>query len=67
LVSHRRADKFHRFMVSREADEFAASLRGQGATVLEISPVNLGEVFLGLAGKELPCMPGSAGTTRATA
>jgi ABC-2 type transport system ATP-binding protein len=67
LVSHKRADKFHRFLVSRDAEEFAAKLRGEGATVLEISPVNLGEVFLGLAGKELPCMPGSAGTTRATA
>jgi ABC-2 type transport system ATP-binding protein len=67
LVSHKRAEKFHRFLVSRDAEEFAAGLRGQGATVLEISPVNLGEVFLGLAGKELPCMPGSAGTTHATA
>ena len=67
LVSQKRAENFHRFLVSREADEFAANLRGQGATVLEISPVNLGEVFLGLAGKDLPCMPGSVGTTRATA
>jgi len=67
LVSQKRSEKFHRFLVSREADEFAARLRGEGATVLEISPVNLSEVFLGLAGKELPCMPGSAGTTRATA
>jgi ABC-2 type transport system ATP-binding protein len=67
LVSQKRAEKFHRFLVSRQADEFAAKLRGEGATVLEISSVNLGEVFLGLAGKELPCMPGSAGATRATA
>jgi ABC-2 type transport system ATP-binding protein len=67
LVSQKRAEKFHRFLVSRQADEFAAKLRGEGATVLEISSVNLGEVFLGLAGKELPCIPGSAGTTRATA
>jgi ABC-2 type transport system ATP-binding protein len=67
LVFHKRAEKFHRFLVSRDAEEFAAKLRGEGATVLEISPVNLGEVFLGLAGKELPCMPGSAGTTRAIA
>jgi ABC-2 type transport system ATP-binding protein len=67
LISQKRAEKFHRFLVSRQADEFVAKLRGEGATVLEISSVNLGEVFLGLAGKELPCMPGSAGTTRATA
>jgi ABC-2 type transport system ATP-binding protein len=67
LISQKRSEKFHRFLVSRQADEFVAKLRGDGATVLEISSVNLGEVFLGLAGKELPCMPGSAGTTRATA
>jgi ABC-2 type transport system ATP-binding protein len=67
LISQKRAEKFHRFLVSRQADEFVAKLRGEGATVLEISSVSLGEVFLGLAGKELPCMPGSAGTTRATA
>ena len=67
LVSQRRSEKFHRLLVAREAEEFAAHLRSQGATVLEISPVNLGEVFLGLAGKELPCMPGSVGATRATA
>lgn len=67
LVSQKRSEKFHRFLVSRQAEEFAAQLRGQGATILEISPVNLGEVFLGLAGKELPCMPGSVGVTRATA
>jgi len=67
IISQKRAEKFHRFLVSRQADEFAAKLRGEGATILEISSVNLGEVFLGLAGKELPCIPGSAGTTRATA
>jgi len=29
--------------------------------------VNLSEVFLGLAGKELPCISGNPGTTRANA
>jgi hypothetical protein len=53
--------------VSGEADDFATRLGAQGMTVLEVSPVNLGEVFLGLAGKELPCISGNAGTTRATA
>jgi len=66
LVSQRSSDKFHRFLVTRDADEFAAQLRGQGATVLEVSPVNLGEVFLGLAGKETSCTSGNAGAIPAT-
>ncbi len=67
LVSKRRSEKFHRYLVSREADDFVMRLRAQGMTILEVSPVNLGEVFLGLAGKELPCIPGNPGTTRAIA
>lgn len=67
LVSKRRSEKFHRYLVSHEADDFVVRLRAQGMTILEVSPVNLGEVFLGLAGKELPCIPGNAGTTRAIA
>ncbi|MGD0694918.1 MAG: ABC transporter ATP-binding protein [Terriglobia bacterium] len=67
LISKRRAEKFHRYLVSREADDFVTRLRAQGMTVLEVSPVNLGEVFLGLAGKELPCIAGNPGVTRASA
>jgi ABC-type multidrug transport system ATPase subunit len=66
LISRKRADKFHRYLVSSEADDFATRLHALGMTILEVSPVNLGEVFLGLAGKELPCIAGNAGTTRAT-
>ena len=67
LISRKRSDKFHRYLVSGEAEDFATRLHAQGMTILEVSPVNLGEVFLGLAGKELPCIAGNAGTTRATA
>lgn len=67
LVSRKRSDKFHRYLVSREAEDFVTRLHAQGMTILEVSPVNLGEVFLGLAGKELPCIAGSVGTTRAIA
>jgi len=66
LISKRRAEKFHRYLVSREADDFVTRLRAQGMTVLEVSPVNLGEVFLGLAGKELPCIAGNPGVTHAS-
>ncbi|HEV2348530.1 MAG TPA: ABC transporter ATP-binding protein [Terriglobia bacterium] len=67
LISKKRSDKFHRYLVSREAEDFVSRLHAKGMTILEVSPVNLGEVFLGLAGKELPCIAGSAGTTRAIA
>lgn len=67
LISRKRSDKFHSYLVSSEAEDFATRLHSQGMTILEVSPVNLGEVFLGLAGKELPCITGNAGTTRAIA
>jgi len=67
LISKKRSEKFERYLVSGEADDFATRLGAQGMTVLEVSPVNLGEVFLGVAGKELPCISGNPGTTRATA
>jgi len=67
LISKRRSEQFHRYLISREADDFVTRLRAQGMTILEVSPVNLGEVFLGLAGKELPCIAGNPGTTRASA
>jgi len=67
LISKRRSEQFHRYLISRESDDFVTRLRAQGMTILEVSPVNLGEVFLGLAGKELPCIAGNPGTTRASA
>jgi ABC-type multidrug transport system ATPase subunit len=67
LISKKRSEKFERYLLSGEADDFVTRLGAQGMTVLEVSPVNLGEVFLGLAGKELPCISGNPGTTRAIA
>jgi ABC-type multidrug transport system ATPase subunit len=63
LVATERAGNFWSFMVSRDAEEFAAGLRARGMTVLEISPVGLGEVFLGLTRKEVPCIAGKPGAT----
>jgi ABC-2 type transport system ATP-binding protein len=53
--------RFRRYVVSREAERFAAELRGQGSTILEISPLGLRELFLHLVRKEDPCTPGNAG------
>jgi len=39
------------YVVRTDADAFTAYLRGQGATVLEVSPMNLQEIFVELVGK----------------
>ena len=38
-------------------EKFLADLRNNGATVLEVLPMNLSEIFLELAGKEIPNVP----------
>jgi ABC-2 type transport system ATP-binding protein len=53
------------YIVTHHAEEFAAGLRNQGATVLAVTPLNLGEVFLELVRKEDACISGNAGATRA--
>jgi len=40
------------YVLSADAEGFASSLRAQGATILDVSPMNLSEIFLVLAGKE---------------
>jgi len=40
------------YVVCADAEGFAASLRNQGATILDVSPMNLSEIFLVLVGKE---------------
>jgi len=61
VVSATSDGRFHRYVVGRQAEQFAAELRGQGATILEISPLGLRELFLHLVRKEDPCTPGNAG------
>jgi ABC-2 type transport system ATP-binding protein len=57
--------RFRRYVVAQEAERFAAELRGQGATILEITPLGLRELFLLLVRKEDPCTPGNAGAKAA--
>jgi ABC-type multidrug transport system ATPase subunit len=65
LVSATTDGRFRRYVLSREAERFAAELRGQGATILEVSPLGLRELFLHLVRKEDPCTPGNAGAKAA--
>lgn len=52
------------YVVTQDAEGFAAMLRNQGATVLDITPMNLGEIFLQLLRKEEACISGNAGSTQ---
>ena len=61
VVSATTDGRFRRYVVAREAERLAAELRGQGATILEISSLGLRELFLHLVRKEDPCTPGNAG------
>jgi ABC-2 type transport system ATP-binding protein len=65
VVSATTDGRFRRYVVAREAERFAAELRGQGATILEVSPLGLRELFLHLVRKEDPCTPGNAGAKAA--
>jgi hypothetical protein len=65
VVSATTDGRFRRYVESREAERFAAELRGQGAAILEISSLGLRELFLHLVRKEDPCTPGNAGAKAA--
>jgi len=65
VVSATTDGRFRRYVIAREAERFAAELRGQGATILEISPLGLRELFLHLVRKEDTCTPGNAGVKAA--
>jgi len=65
IISAVQSDKFRRYVVTREAEAFAAGLRRQGAEIVEISPLTLREIFLALLKKEEPCTPGNTGVTPA--
>jgi len=67
LVAAQSSGNFWSYLVARDAEDFAAMLRAKGMTILEILPVSLGEVFLGLTRKEMPCISGKPGTIPAPA
>jgi ABC-2 type transport system ATP-binding protein len=67
LVSVQSSENFRSYLVARAAEDFAAMLGAKGMTILEILPVSLEEVFLGLTRKEVPCISGKPGTIAAPA
>jgi ABC-2 type transport system ATP-binding protein len=51
VVSDIPSGSFREYVVSSRADDFVAELRGQGATIVEVAPLNLGDLFLRLVEK----------------
>lgn len=52
LLAVSSAEGVTEYVMSAGAEAFSAELSSQGATVLEVSPLNLSEIFLVLVGKE---------------
>ncbi|MGA7342117.1 MAG: ABC transporter ATP-binding protein [Terracidiphilus sp.] len=65
VVSARASESITEYYVRSDAEQFAAELRQQGATILEIAPLNLEQVFLQLVRKETLCTSGNTGETPA--
>jgi ABC-2 type transport system ATP-binding protein len=51
------------YVLRNESERFVAELRSQGATIVNVSPLNLSDIFLHLVRKEEPCTPGNVGAT----
>jgi ABC-2 type transport system ATP-binding protein len=56
---------FYGYVVTRDAEGFAADLSRNGATITSIAPLSLREIFLLLVRKEQSCTSGNAGVTAA--
>jgi ABC-2 type transport system ATP-binding protein len=52
-----------RYFVTKDAEQFAASLAQRGATITQVVPLGLREIFLHLVRKEQPCTSGNVGET----
>lgn len=65
VVFARASDSITEYYVRRDAEQFAAELKRQGATILDIAPLNLEQVFLQLVRKETLCTSGNTGETPA--
>jgi ABC-2 type transport system ATP-binding protein len=52
---------FYRYVVTRDAESFAADLSRNGAAITSIAPLGLREIFVQLVRKEQSCTSGNAG------
>lgn len=65
LISARTSESVYEYHVQGDSDRFVANLRSHSATILEVSRLNLEQVFLQLVRKEGSCTSGNSGATRA--
>jgi ABC-2 type transport system ATP-binding protein len=66
MVSVSANGDFCKYVLRQNAEDFAAGLRNQGASVADVSPLGLREIFLELVRKEESCTSGNAGATTAS-
>ncbi len=52
---------FYRYVIARNGDEFADELARDGASITQVAPLSLREIFLHLVRREQPCTSGNAG------
>lgn len=65
IVSVEIEDNFYRYVVTTDGEGFAETLSRNGATVTNVAPLSLREIFLELVRKEKSCTSGNAGATHA--
>jgi len=66
VLSVNAEQNFCRYVITKDAEGFAARLSGYGATIVSVAALNLREIFLRLVGKEESCISGNAGETPAS-
>ncbi|HKS82245.1 MAG TPA: ABC transporter ATP-binding protein [Candidatus Acidoferrales bacterium] len=67
IISVAASGSMREYIVRYDSEQFVVGLRQQGATIINVSPLNLGQVFLQLVKKEEPCISGNIGATPAVA
>jgi ABC-2 type transport system ATP-binding protein len=63
ILSLEIVENFYRYVVTEDSEGFAAALSREGATIMNIAPLSLREIFLHLVRKEQLCTSGNAGAT----
>ena len=65
ILSVEMEGNFYRYVVTKDGEGFAGLLSQNGATITNVAPLSLREIFLELVRKEKPCTSGNAGETHA--
>jgi ABC-2 type transport system ATP-binding protein len=65
VLSVEMEENFYRYVVTKDGEGFAGTLSRNGATITNVAPLSLREIFLELVRKEKSCTSGNAGATHA--